>query len=83
MNSEIKVLIIEDEAPIQRFLNVLITGYQYQVKTASSAEQGVALIANWNPHLILLDLGLPDKDGIELTKELRSWTQTPIIIISA
>lgn len=83
MNSEIKILIIEDEAPIQRFLNVLITGYQYQVKTASSAEQGVALIANWNPHLILLDLGLPDKDGIELTKELRSWTQTPIIIISA
>ncbi|MBF4312866.1 response regulator, partial [Vibrio anguillarum] len=83
MNSEIKILIIEDEAPIQRFLNVLISGYQYQVKTAGTAEQGIALVANWNPHLILLDLGLPDMEGIALTKELRGWTQTPIIVISA
>lgn len=61
MNSEIKILIIEDEAPIQRFLTVLISGYEYQVKVASTAEQGLHLVANWNPHLILLDLGLPIK----------------------
>lgn len=83
MNSEIKILIIEDEAPIQRFLTVLISGYEYQVKVVSTAEQGLHLVANWNPHLILLDLGLPDQDGISLTRELRAWTQTPIMVISA
>ncbi|EJL6762583.1 response regulator [Vibrio cholerae] len=83
MNSEIKILIIEDEAPIQRFLTVLISGYEYQVKVASMAEQGLHLVANWNPHLILLDLGLPDQDGISFTRELRAWTQTPIMVISA
>ncbi|ELJ8717378.1 response regulator [Vibrio cholerae] len=83
MNSEIKILIIEDEAPIQRFLTVLISGYEYQVKVANTAEQGLHLVANWNPHLILLDLGLPDQDGISLTRELRAWTQTPIMVISA
>ncbi|CAM3620324.1 response regulator [Vibrio cholerae] len=83
MNSEIKILIIEDEVPIQRFLTVLISGYEYQVKVASTAEQGLHLVANWNPHLILLDLGLPDQDGISLTRELRAWTQTPIMVISA
>ncbi|EOY5687305.1 response regulator [Vibrio cholerae] len=83
MNSEIKILIIEDEAPIQRFLTVLISGYEYQVKVASTAEQGLHLVASWNPHLILLDLGLPDQDGISLTRELRAWTQTPIMVISA
>ncbi|EGQ7700880.1 response regulator [Vibrio cholerae] len=83
MNSETKILIIEDEAPIQRFLTVLISGYEYQVKVASTAEQGLHLVANWNPHLILLDLGLPDQDGISLTRELRAWTQTPIMVISA
>ncbi len=83
MNSEIKILIIEDEAPIQRFLTVLISGYEYQVKVASTAEQGLHLVANWSPHLILLDLGLPDQDGISLTRELRAWTQTLIMVISA
>ncbi|WP_269268043.1 response regulator [Vibrio cholerae] len=83
MNSEIKILIIEDEAPIQRFLTVLISGYEYQVKVVSTAEQGLHLVANWSPHLILLDLGLPDQDGISLTRELRAWTQTPIMVISA
>ncbi|HGS5205470.1 TPA: response regulator [Vibrio cholerae] len=83
MNSEIKILIIEDEAPIQRFLTVLISGYEYQVKVASTAEQGLHLVAHWNPHLILLDLGLPDQDGISLTRELRAWTPTPIMVISA
>ncbi|MHC6528991.1 response regulator [Vibrio proteolyticus] len=83
MNSEIKILIIEDEKPIQRFLNVLIAGYDYQVKIVDTAEQGLHAVANWNPHLILLDLGLPDMDGITLTRELRSWTETPIIVISA
>lgn len=83
MNSETKILIIEDEQPICRFLNVLIGGHDYQVKTADTAKQGLQITANWSPHLILLDLGLPDLDGINLIHELRSWTSTPIIVISA
>lgn len=83
MNSEIKILVIEDELPISRFLNVLMGGHDYQVQTAENAKLGQQLAANWSPHLILLDLGLPDMDGIDLVKELRSWTNTPIIVISA
>ena len=83
MNSEIKILVIEDELPISRFLNVLMSGHDYQIQTAETAKLGQQIAANWSPHLILLDLGLPDLDGITLVKELRSWTSTPIIVISA
>lgn len=83
MNSDIKILIIEDEAPIRRFLDILTTGHGYQVKTAETAQEGLRQIATWSPNLILLDLGLPDADGLDFTKELRTWTETPIIVISA
>ncbi|CEO41464.1 response regulator [Photobacterium kishitanii] len=83
MNNDSKILIIEDEAPIRRFLDILTTGHGYQVKTVETAQEGLKQITTWNPHLILLDLGLPDADGLDFTKELRSWTETPIIVISA
>ncbi|SMY16578.1 response regulator [Photobacterium aquimaris] len=83
MNSDSKILIIEDEAPIRRFLDILTTGHGYQVKTVETAQEGLKQIITWSPHLILLDLGLPDADGLDFTKELRSWTETPIIVISA
>ncbi|MEF1220936.1 DNA-binding response regulator, partial [Photobacterium damselae] len=57
MNSDIKILIIEDEAPIRRFLDILTTGHGYQVKTAETAQEGLRQIATWSPNLILLDLG--------------------------
>ncbi|KJG06164.1 transcriptional regulator [Photobacterium angustum] len=83
MNSDTKILVIEDEAPIRRFLDILTTGHGYSVKTVETAQEGLKQIATWNPHLVLLDLGLPDADGLEFTKELRTWTETPIIVISA
>ena len=83
MKTESKILIIEDEAPIRRFLDILTTGHGYQVKTVETAQEGLKQITTWNPHLILLDLGLPDADGLDFTKELRVWTETPIIVISA
>ncbi|MCP4956618.1 response regulator [Photobacterium aquimaris] len=83
MNNDSKILIIEDEAPIRRFLDILTTGHGYQVKTVETAQEGLKQIITWSPHLILLDLGLPDADGLDFTKELRSWTETPIIVISA
>ncbi len=78
-----KILIIEDELPIQRFLTVLLTGHGYQVKTCETGQLGINEVANWQPDLILLDLGLPDKDGLQVTQELREWTNTPIIVVSA
>ncbi|WP_162048327.1 response regulator [Vibrio taketomensis] len=83
MNSETKILIIEDEKPISRFLQVLMSGHEYQVKTVETAKQGLLLVANWSPHLILLDLGLPDLDGVAVIEEIRAWSNTPIIVISA
>ena len=83
MNSDLKILIVEDESPIRRFLEVLTTGHGYQVKSAACAQEGLRYIATWQPNLILLDLGLPDLDGLDLTRELRTWTDTPIIVISA
>ncbi|WP_283392289.1 response regulator [Photobacterium phosphoreum] len=83
MSNDSKILIIEDEAPIRRFLDILATGHGYQVKTVETAQEGLKQITTWNPHLILLDLGLPDADGLDFTKALRTWTETPIIVISA
>lgn len=83
MNNDDKILVIEDEAPIRRFLDILTTGHGYQVKTVETAQEGLKQIVAWNPHLILLDLGLPDADGLDFTRELRSWTDIPIIVISA
>jgi len=83
MNSDIKILIIEDEPPIRRFLEVLTTGHGYQAKSVANAADGVKAITRWCPNLILLDLGLPDMDGLDFTRELRSWSDTPVIVISA
>ncbi len=83
--TEIKtqVLVIEDEAPVRRFLRATLTTHGYDVIEASSAEEGVAMATQYQPELVLLDLGLPDTDGIELTRQIREWSAVPIIVISA
>ena len=77
------VLIIEDEPPIRRFLRASLPGHGYQVIEAATGEEGVLLAAMQRPAVIILDLGLPDLDGLEVTKRLREWSQTPIIVLSA
>lgn len=76
------ILIIDDEAQIQRALRTILTEKQFQVSTASRGEEGLALAAANEPDLIILDLGLPDMDGVEVCRRLREWTQTPVIILS-
>jgi two-component system KDP operon response regulator KdpE len=76
------ILIIDDEAQIQRALRTILTEKQFQVTTASRGEEGLALAAASEPDLIILDLGLPDMDGVEVCRRLREWTQTPVIILS-
>jgi len=77
------VLVIEDEAPIRRFLKAALEGQGFRWLEAATGAQGLAMAASHNPDIILLDLGLPDIDGLEVIKRIRDWAGTPIIIISA
>jgi two-component system KDP operon response regulator KdpE len=77
------LLVIEDEAQMRRFLRVSLSNAGYQLLEAETGEEGLSRAALHNPDLILLDLGLPDRDGLEVTERLRQWTRTPIVIISA
>jgi two-component system KDP operon response regulator KdpE len=77
------LLLIEDEAQMRRFLRVSLASNGYQLIEAETAADGLAQAAARTPDLILLDLGLPDQDGLVVTERLRAWTRTPIIVISA
>jgi two-component system KDP operon response regulator KdpE len=77
------VLLIEDEPPMRRFLRASLGSHGFRLIEAATAREGLAMAMSQNPELILLDLGLPDGDGIALTKSLRDWTDVPIVVISA
>jgi two-component system KDP operon response regulator KdpE len=76
-------LVIEDEAQMRRFLRASLTSNGYQLVEAETAEAGLAQAASRNPDVVLLDLGLPDQDGLVVTERLREWAKMPIIVISA
>lgn len=78
-----KLLVIDDELAIRRFLKASVDPTLYDVIEAEDGLTGVRLAATENPDVILLDLGLPDIDGVEVTRRIREWSQTPIIILSA
>ncbi len=78
-----KILVIEDEAAIRRFLRAGLSDSGYQLLEAESGEEGVRQVASHNPDVVLLDLGLPDIDGLEVTRRIREWSNVPIIVISA
>lgn len=77
----LRVLVVDDERPIRRFLRVSL-GASFTVFEAENGEDAIQLAAVCRPDLIILDLGLPDLDGLEVTRRLREWTLTPIIIVS-
>ncbi len=77
------VLVIEDEAPIRRFLRATLESQGYRVKDADSASAGLLQARTQRPDLILLDLGLPDGDGIAVARTLRSESRVPIVVLSA
>lgn len=77
------ILLVEDEPQLRRFLRPMLHAQAYRVIEAETAREGLALAQSHNPDIILLDLGLPDGDGVDLTRTLRAWTQVPIIVISA
>ena len=77
-----EILVIDDEAPIRKLLEITLESNDYKVWLAETGKEGVLLAVNHPPELILLDLGLPDKSGHEILKELRTWYNKAIIILS-
>jgi two-component system, OmpR family, KDP operon response regulator KdpE len=78
-----KVLVVDDEAPVRRFLYTLLDSNGFRVFEARTGAEGLAEASMRSPDVILLDLGLPDVDGLEVTRRIREWSQTPIIVLSA
>lgn len=77
-----RILVIDDERQIRRMLHTSLSGHGYQVFEAANGEEGLLAAADQKPDIILLDLGLPDLDGVVVTRRLREWTRTPIIVLS-
>lgn len=77
------ILVVEDDAPVRNLITTTLKAHDYRFQTAAAGEAGVLTTASQNPDIILLDLGLPDMDGIEVIQRIRSWSNVPIIVISA
>jgi two-component system, OmpR family, KDP operon response regulator KdpE len=77
------VLVVEDEPQMQRFLRASLTSHGFRLLEASTGEAAILQATTHSPDVVLLDLGLPDVDGIELTRRFRAWSRVPIIVISA
>ena len=82
MSVLIRVLVVDDEAAVRRFLKTSLTPRGYEVKEASTGQEAIEMVAQSRPDVILLDLGLPDLDGVEVPRVLREWCSIPIIILS-
>ena len=82
VSTEPLVLIVDDELPIRRFLRVSLAGEGYRVVEASTAAEALERIAGQRPDVVVLDLGLPDRDGLTLTREVRGWSSVPIVVLS-
>ena len=83
MYQKISVLIIEDEKSICDFIGKTLDSHEYKVTVANNGKDGLALITSSLPDLVLLDLGLPDMDGMDIIRKTREWSSLPIIVISA
>ena len=77
-----RVLVIDDEPQIRKFLDISLRAQGYHVALATNGEEGLTLLATQGADLVILDMGLPDKDGHEVLKELRQWSQAPVIMLT-
>ena len=82
MNAERTVLIIDDEAPIRRLLRLTLEPQGYRIHEAGTGQLGLQEAAARRPDVIILDLGLPDMDGVSVLKRLREWSQTPVLVLT-
>jgi len=80
--SGLRVLVVDDELAIQRFLRVALNGQGFVVNEVGNGQDALQAMTQDRPDLVILDLGLPDMDGVEVTRRLREWSQVPVIILS-
>lgn len=76
------IVVIDDESQIRKILSITLEADDYKVIEASKGKDGIVAVANHHPQLVILDLGLPDQDGFSVLKEIRTWSNVPIIILS-
>lgn len=81
--NKFQILVVEDDAPVRNLITTTLRANNYRFITAGSGESAVSETVSHNPDIILLDLGLPDIDGVEVIRRIRSWSNVPIIVISA
>ena len=81
--SKFLVLVVEDDTPVRNLITTTLKAHEYRFLAAATGEAAVMEAASHNPDIILLDLGLPDVDGVEVIQRIRSWSNVPIIVISA
>ncbi|MBE5955047.1 MAG: response regulator transcription factor [Lachnospiraceae bacterium] len=83
MNKNFKILVVEDDTAVRKLITTTLKAHEYRYDTASDGKSAVMGAVSHNPDIILLDLGLPDMDGVEVINRIRSWSNVPIIVISA
>ena len=83
MPDRVRILVVEDESPIRKFLRISLESNGFAMQEAETAEQGLRMASAEPPDAVILDLGLPDADGLDVIRRLREWTSVPIIVLSA
>ena len=83
MNIREKILVVEDEKSIAHFISSVLSANGYEAMQARSGSEALSMISSHCPDLIILDLGLPDMDGLEILRQLRSWSSLPVVVVSA
>ena len=83
MNIREKVLVVEDEKTISHFISTILNTNGYEAMQARSGSEALSMISSHCPDLIILDLGLPDMDGLEILRQLREWSSLPVVVVSA
>ena len=81
--NKLQILIVEDDSSVKNLMTTTLKAHDYKYITAKDGENAIIQASTHNPDIILLDLGLPDTDGVEIIKKIRTWSNVPIIVISA
>ena len=81
--NKLQILAVEDDTPVRNLITTTLKANNYKYITAKNGNEAIGQASAYNPDIILLDLGLPDIDGIEVIKKIRGWSNVPIIVISA
>ena len=81
--NKFQILVVEDDAPVRKLITTTLKAHGYSFTAAVNGNDAIMETASHNPDVILLDLGLPDIDGVEVIRRIRSWSNVPIIVISA